>query len=222
MRRGLIMAASGISSSSPRSYHASGAVHHSPRTTRTLSPDPRQSLDSPCQPCGIWRNVCAETIPSGRKTHRHGRLQVATYQSADGPRAGVIVDDTLFDAAKLTRKAAYATVVAILEDWKNAQALLKKAAVGAAKANGQRARAAAQGHQAHGSRALALGDLLCRCELRRPCGRDGPRARARNPNPIRTRRACSPGISSKASRSLANPGRDGQDFRLLEADGLGG
>jgi len=62
--------------------------------------------------------------------------KLATYQSADGPRAGVIVDDTLFDAAKLTRKAAYATVVAILEDWKNAQALLKKAAVGAAKANG--------------------------------------------------------------------------------------
>ena len=62
--------------------------------------------------------------------------KLATYQSADGPRAGLIVDDTLFDAAKLTRKAGYATVIAILEDWKNAQPLLKKAADSAAKAKG--------------------------------------------------------------------------------------
>jgi 2-keto-4-pentenoate hydratase/2-oxohepta-3-ene-1,7-dioic acid hydratase in catechol pathway len=64
--------------------------------------------------------------------------KLATYQSADGPRAGLIVDETLFDAAKLTRKAGYATVIAILEDWKNAQALLKQATAGAAKAKGGR------------------------------------------------------------------------------------
>ena len=31
--------------------------------------------------------------------------KLVTYQSAKGPRAGVVVDDKLFDAAALTRKA---------------------------------------------------------------------------------------------------------------------
>jgi 2-keto-4-pentenoate hydratase/2-oxohepta-3-ene-1,7-dioic acid hydratase in catechol pathway len=59
--------------------------------------------------------------------------KLATYQTADGPRAGLVVDDKLFDAAKLTRKAGYATVLGILQDWKTAQGALKKAAAGAAK-----------------------------------------------------------------------------------------
>jgi 2-keto-4-pentenoate hydratase/2-oxohepta-3-ene-1,7-dioic acid hydratase in catechol pathway len=59
--------------------------------------------------------------------------RLATYQSTDGPRAGLVIDDKVFDAAKLTGKAAYATVLAIIEDWKSAQGALKKAAAGAAK-----------------------------------------------------------------------------------------
>ncbi len=35
--------------------------------------------------------------------------KLATYQSKEGPRAGIIVDDKVFDAAKLTGKAAYAS-----------------------------------------------------------------------------------------------------------------
>ena len=31
--------------------------------------------------------------------------KLATYQTADGPRAGLVVDDKVFDAAKLTGKA---------------------------------------------------------------------------------------------------------------------
>ena len=54
--------------------------------------------------------------------------RLATYQTADGPRAGLVVSDKLFDAAKLAGKAAYATVLGILDDWKAAQATLKKAA----------------------------------------------------------------------------------------------
>jgi 2-keto-4-pentenoate hydratase/2-oxohepta-3-ene-1,7-dioic acid hydratase in catechol pathway len=54
--------------------------------------------------------------------------KLATYQSADGPRAGLIVDDKVFDAAKLTGKASYATVIGILADWRAAQGALKKAA----------------------------------------------------------------------------------------------
>src|SRR5882672_7784399 len=50
---------------------------------------------------------------------------LATYQTADGPRAGLVVDDKVFDAAMLTRKPAYATVLGILNDWKSAQGALK-------------------------------------------------------------------------------------------------
>ena len=58
---------------------------------------------------------------------------LVTYRSDKGPRAGIAVSDKLFDAAALTRKAGYASVLAILNDWSSAKAVLKKAAAGAAK-----------------------------------------------------------------------------------------
>jgi 2-keto-4-pentenoate hydratase/2-oxohepta-3-ene-1,7-dioic acid hydratase in catechol pathway len=63
--------------------------------------------------------------------------KLATYQSADGPRAGLVVDDKVFDAAKLTGDAAYASVIGILEDWKSARGALKAAAAKAAKSKGK-------------------------------------------------------------------------------------
>ncbi len=59
--------------------------------------------------------------------------KLATYKSSEGPRAGLVIGEEVFDAAKLTGKAAYGSVLAILEDWKSAEAVLKKAAAGAAK-----------------------------------------------------------------------------------------
>jgi 2-keto-4-pentenoate hydratase/2-oxohepta-3-ene-1,7-dioic acid hydratase in catechol pathway len=58
---------------------------------------------------------------------------LVTYQSEKGPRAGVAVGDKLFDAAALTRKAAYVSMLDILNDWTSAKGTLKKAAAGAAK-----------------------------------------------------------------------------------------
>jgi 2-keto-4-pentenoate hydratase/2-oxohepta-3-ene-1,7-dioic acid hydratase in catechol pathway len=63
--------------------------------------------------------------------------KLATYQSADGPRAGLVIDETIYDAAKLTGKASYATVLGIIEDWKAAQGLLKAAAAKAGKNKGK-------------------------------------------------------------------------------------
>jgi len=63
--------------------------------------------------------------------------KLATYRTSDGPRAGVIVGDDVFDAEKITGKAAYATVAGILADWKAAEGALKKAAAGAAKSAGK-------------------------------------------------------------------------------------
>ena len=58
---------------------------------------------------------------------------LVTYQSEKGPRAGVVVDEKVFDAAALTRKASYATMLDILNDWKTAQGLIRKAAAGKSK-----------------------------------------------------------------------------------------
>jgi 2-keto-4-pentenoate hydratase/2-oxohepta-3-ene-1,7-dioic acid hydratase in catechol pathway len=59
--------------------------------------------------------------------------KLATYQSADGPRAGLVIDDKIFDAAKLTGKPAYSTVLAIINDWPAAKGVLKAAATKAPK-----------------------------------------------------------------------------------------
>ena len=64
--------------------------------------------------------------------------KLATYQTKEGPRAGLVIGDEVFDAAKLTGKPGYATVMGILADWKSAEAGLKKAAAGAAKSRAKR------------------------------------------------------------------------------------
>jgi 2-keto-4-pentenoate hydratase/2-oxohepta-3-ene-1,7-dioic acid hydratase in catechol pathway len=64
--------------------------------------------------------------------------KLATYKSADGPRAGIIVGDDVLDAAKATGKAAYATVMGIMADWKAAEPALKAAAARAAKSKAKR------------------------------------------------------------------------------------
>jgi 2-keto-4-pentenoate hydratase/2-oxohepta-3-ene-1,7-dioic acid hydratase in catechol pathway len=53
--------------------------------------------------------------------------KLATYQSMQGPRAGIVVDESVFDAAELTGQAAYAGVLGILEDWHRAQDAVKAA-----------------------------------------------------------------------------------------------
>jgi 2-keto-4-pentenoate hydratase/2-oxohepta-3-ene-1,7-dioic acid hydratase in catechol pathway len=63
--------------------------------------------------------------------------KLATYQSAQGPRAGIVVDDTVFDAARLTGRDSYATVLGILDDWNAAQDLLAAAAGKGGKSDGQ-------------------------------------------------------------------------------------
>ena len=64
--------------------------------------------------------------------------KLATYKSSDGPRAGLVVGEDVFDAAKLTGKAAYASVMGIMADWKRAEPALKAAAAKAAKSKGKR------------------------------------------------------------------------------------
>jgi 2-keto-4-pentenoate hydratase/2-oxohepta-3-ene-1,7-dioic acid hydratase in catechol pathway len=69
--------------------------------------------------------------------------KLATYRTSEGPRAGIIIGDAVFNAAKLTGKAAYASVAGILADWKAAEGTLRKAAASAAK-NSRKSRAKRQ------------------------------------------------------------------------------
>ncbi len=67
-------------------------------------------------------------MPSGYK--------LVTYASTNGPRAGLVVGETVYDAAALTGQPGYATVLDILNDWDAAAARCKAAA---AKAKGSSA-----------------------------------------------------------------------------------
>jgi 2-keto-4-pentenoate hydratase/2-oxohepta-3-ene-1,7-dioic acid hydratase in catechol pathway len=53
--------------------------------------------------------------------------KLATYQSMQGPRAGIVVDETVFDAVELTGQASYVSVLSILEDWHRANETLHAA-----------------------------------------------------------------------------------------------
>jgi 2-keto-4-pentenoate hydratase/2-oxohepta-3-ene-1,7-dioic acid hydratase in catechol pathway len=54
--------------------------------------------------------------------------KLATYDSAQGPRAGVVINDLVYDVAALTGQPKYATVLDVLDDWDVAHKLLDAAA----------------------------------------------------------------------------------------------
>src|SRR6516165_8253509 len=82
-------------------------------------PIPHRSLAAPTHSTKprYSAKACASSIARTGATNMAG-YKLATYQTADCPRAGLVIDDKVFDAAKLTGKSAYATVLGILEDWK--------------------------------------------------------------------------------------------------------
>jgi 2-keto-4-pentenoate hydratase/2-oxohepta-3-ene-1,7-dioic acid hydratase in catechol pathway len=55
-------------------------------------------------------------------------FKLASYQAANDARAGIIVGETIYDAAELTGRAAYAGMLGILEDWGAAQQKIAAAA----------------------------------------------------------------------------------------------
>jgi 2-keto-4-pentenoate hydratase/2-oxohepta-3-ene-1,7-dioic acid hydratase in catechol pathway len=58
--------------------------------------------------------------------------KLVTYASPRGPRAGIVVGETVYDAAEVTARSSYASVLDILNDWE-AAAVRCKAAAGKAK-----------------------------------------------------------------------------------------
>lgn len=54
--------------------------------------------------------------------------KLATYQSGDGPRAGLIVEDLIYDVVTETGEPGYGSVLGILDDWTLAHQRLETAA----------------------------------------------------------------------------------------------
>jgi 2-keto-4-pentenoate hydratase/2-oxohepta-3-ene-1,7-dioic acid hydratase in catechol pathway len=65
--------------------------------------------------------------------------KLLSFRTGHGPRAGVLIGDTVYDAAKVTKVAAHASVLGILEDWTRARRLLDQASkrLASGKARGQ-------------------------------------------------------------------------------------
>jgi len=67
--------------------------------------------------------------------------KLLSYQTGRDARAGVLVGDTVYDAARVTGAAAYASVLGVLEDWSKAKGSLaqaaKRIAAGKSRAKGQ-------------------------------------------------------------------------------------
>ena len=53
--------------------------------------------------------------------------KLVTYQSMQVPRAGVVVDESVFDAAELSGEGSYVSMLGILEDWPRANETLQSA-----------------------------------------------------------------------------------------------
>ncbi len=50
--------------------------------------------------------------------------RLVTYRAVKGPRSGVVVEEEVFDVARLTSRSSYATMLNVLNDWGVAQVLL--------------------------------------------------------------------------------------------------
>jgi 2-keto-4-pentenoate hydratase/2-oxohepta-3-ene-1,7-dioic acid hydratase in catechol pathway len=128
--------------------------------------------------------------------------KLATYQSADGPRAGLVFGETIADVERLTGRPSYATVLGILEDWDNARGLLQDAA---AKAAGD---GKAQALQQTRLRAPVLWPSAIYCAGANYSDHAAEMAKRSNrpPEPDPKSLGLKPWHFIKASRALADPG----------------
>ncbi len=117
-----------------------------------------------------------------------------------------MVGEEVFDAAKLTGKPAYATVIGILEDWRSAEGGAEKGR-GRGRGRQEPGQAAAAGKdQTACAGALSLGDLLRRRQLCRSRRRNGGKREGNPPPPDPHTLGLKAWHFLKASRAIADPG----------------
>ncbi|MEX0752033.1 MAG: fumarylacetoacetate hydrolase family protein [Xanthobacteraceae bacterium] len=127
--------------------------------------------------------------------------RLATYQSMEGPRAGIVVEETVFDAAELTNQPAYATTLGILADWTRAQASLKNA-LGTAAPN---AKAMPLQHTRLRAPVLWPSAIYCAGANYSDHAAEMARRANRPPEPDSKSLGLKPWFFIKAARSLADP-----------------
>jgi len=59
--------------------------------------------------------------------------RLVTFQTSDGSRAGALIGEQIYDAAKLTGNPSHSTMLAVLRDWRAAHAELRRAKPGTKK-----------------------------------------------------------------------------------------
>src|SRR5689334_12197625 len=65
------------------------------------------------------------------------QYMLVTYRSPQGPRAGLVLGQTVFDVAATTGRPAYVTMLDVLRDWDTARGLLEDASAAAPKSDGR-------------------------------------------------------------------------------------
>src|SRR3954471_9097603 len=65
------------------------------------------------------------------------QYMLVTYQSPQGPRAGLVIGQAVFDVAAATRQPSYVTMLDVLRDWNTARGLLQDASAAAKKSDGR-------------------------------------------------------------------------------------
>ena len=65
------------------------------------------------------------------------QYMLVTYQSPQGPRAGLVIGQAVFDVAAATGQPSYVTMLDVLRDWDTARGLLQDASAAAQKSDGR-------------------------------------------------------------------------------------
>ena len=141
---------------------------------------------------------------------------LVTYDGGNGPRAAIVVNDRLIDAADATGERP------LCDDAGHPRRLGRRRRAPARtrrRVNRQQRRrldADSRADPAPGR------DLLRRARTTPTTSRKWPLNRNASPNPTRTRWACSRGISSSRRTRVVGPNAVGEDSDALEQDRLGG
>ena len=64
-------------------------------------------------------------MPENERNTTYYRL--VTYETAQGPRAGAVFNDAIFDLTELTGKPSHSTMLGVLDDWAKAEPLIEAA-----------------------------------------------------------------------------------------------
>ena len=142
--------------------------------------------------------------------------KLATYESAEGPRAGAVISDLVYDVAALTGQAKYASVLDVLADWDNAHKLLD-AASKAPKGDGKPVKR---------TKLLAPvrwpGTIYCAGANYQDHAEEMWKAAGQPPQPDPHEPRTETLVLHQGGALSDRPRRESQHLKLLQEDGLGG